>query len=269
MDVCMHFPQTTADWEVIAGDFEEKWNFPHCLGAIDGKHVVRRAPGNTGSLYFNYKGTFSVVLMALVDANLKFIAIDVGSYGRNSDGGIFSNSNLGKSILTSTINFPEDSPLPKAPHLGPMPYVVVGDEAFPLRANIMRPYPEKGCARDQHIFNYRLSRARRIVENAFGILAARWRVLHTKIGVRPALVNDIVKASCVLHNYLQGVLTPAQTAILIREGTPSVAMEDVMHGAGCRAAGKALEVREKFRDYFVNYDPLVWQVAHVNRGSFN
>lgn len=265
----MKFPQTTAEWEAIASDFEEKWNFPHCLGAIDGKHVVLRAPGKSGSLYFNYKGTFSAILMALVDANMKFIAIDVGSHGRNSDGGVFAHSIMGKAILTSTINFPEDSPLPKAPHLGKVPYVVVGDEAFPLRSNIMRPYPGKGCAHDKQIFNYRLSRARRIVENAFGVLAARWRVLHTKIGVRPALVNDIVKATCVLHNYLQGETTQAQTAILIREGVENAPQDEGLHGGGGRAAGRALEVRDRLKDYFNNCDPLEWQVAHVNRGSFN
>ncbi|KAI0232989.1 hypothetical protein LSAT2_016770, partial [Lamellibrachia satsuma] len=93
MPIYMKLPQDSDEWKLVAANFEQKWDFPHCLGALDGKHVVMKAPGKSGSLYYNYKGTFSTVLMALVDANLQFIAIDVGSYGRNSDGGIFSNSN--------------------------------------------------------------------------------------------------------------------------------------------------------------------------------
>ena len=94
----MKVPQTTEEWLQKATSFEKLWKFPHCVGSIDGKHVQITAPGNTGSLYYNYKNTFSIVLLALVDAHLQFLAIDVGAYGRNSDGEIFANSNLGKAI---------------------------------------------------------------------------------------------------------------------------------------------------------------------------
>lgn len=75
------------DWKKYATDFSQKWNFPHVIGAIDGKHVRIQCPPNSGSLYYNYKGFFSVVLLALVDADYKYIAIDVGAYGRESDAG--------------------------------------------------------------------------------------------------------------------------------------------------------------------------------------
>lgn len=75
------------DWKKHATNFFQLWNFPHVVGAIDGKHVRIHCPPKSGSLYFNYKGFFSVVLMALVDADYKYIAIDVGSYGRESDAG--------------------------------------------------------------------------------------------------------------------------------------------------------------------------------------
>lgn len=93
-------------WMSVAGRFEEQWNFPHCIGALDGKHVLIQAPPNSGSLFFNYKGTFSVVLLALVDADYRFIAVDIGGYGGNSDGGIFANSDLGKALQAGHLDVP-------------------------------------------------------------------------------------------------------------------------------------------------------------------
>lgn len=153
------------------------WNFPNCLGAIDGKHVViEEAPANSGSLYFNYEKTFSIVLLALVDANYRFIAVDIGSYGKNSDGGIFANSNLGKSLDSEKLNVPEDCVLPGTNNVAP--YVILGDEAFPLKRYLMRPYPGTQSIEDieKRIFNYRLCRARRLVECAFGILSQTFRI---------------------------------------------------------------------------------------------
>ena len=266
----MKMPADESEWKSIADKFERKWNFPHCIGAIDGKHVLMRAPSNTGSLYFNYKGTFSTVLLALVDADLKFIAIDVGAYGRNSDGGIFSQSNLGRSLALNALNLPEDEPMSNADQLGKMPYVIVGDAAFPLQKHLMRPFPGRGGSEEQRIYNYRLSRARRVVENAFGVLAARWRVYHTRIAVRPEWTNNIVMATCVLHNFLQTRTTLAQEATLLQEAeTHHPAGLQDMAQRGNKAATGAIEIRNNFTQYFAHVAPVPWQRGHVNRGVFS
>lgn len=165
---------------------------------MDGKHIFIQAPANSGSLYFNYKGTFSVVLLALVDADYRFMVGDVGSYGSNSDGGIFANSVLGKALRDGTLNVPPPSELPDAPELGKVNHVIVADEAFPLKPYLLRPYPGRRLPTDKTIFNYCLSLAWRISENVFGILSQRFRVFQRTLKVQPSVVDKVVKAACAI-----------------------------------------------------------------------
>lgn len=69
----MPVPSTPEEWLEIAREFDELWNFPNCVGAIDGKHIVMRKPHHGGSMYHNYKGQESIVLMAIVDAKQRFV----------------------------------------------------------------------------------------------------------------------------------------------------------------------------------------------------
>lgn len=87
-------PNTRKEWENIANQYEEKWNFPNCIAAMDGKHIAIKCPIKSGSMYYNYKQFFSIVLFALVDADYRFIYVDVGCNGRISDGGVFANSSI-------------------------------------------------------------------------------------------------------------------------------------------------------------------------------
>lgn len=132
-------PPTEEMWKNVAAKYKKKmWHFPNCIGAFDVKHINIQYPINAGSTYYNYKGSHSVVLLALVDADYKFIAIDVSSYGRNSAGGIFSQSVIGQKLNNKTLNVPEPTPLTE--NGDPQPYVIVGDEAFPLKSYSLRPY---------------------------------------------------------------------------------------------------------------------------------
>ena len=77
---------------------KKEWDFPNCVGAIDGKHIVMQAPARAGSSFYNYKGSHSVVLMAVCDAHYKFLMFDIGDSGCESDGSVFASCNIGQSI---------------------------------------------------------------------------------------------------------------------------------------------------------------------------
>ncbi|KAF0744066.1 protein ALP1-like, partial [Aphis craccivora] len=146
------------------------WNFPNCIGSIDGKHVRIKCPAHSGTMFFNYKKFFSVHLQGITDARYKFITIDVGDYGRRR-----TNEHV--------------------------PHVFLGDQGYPLKEYLMRPYPTmNNIDQEKENFNYRLSRARRSVECAFGILVSKWRCLKTELQVEPCHVDTIVKTVCLLHN---------------------------------------------------------------------
>ena len=90
--------KSTNECSQKAKEFETLWNFPNCIGALDGKRVLLEAPCNSGSLYYDYKHQFSLVLLAVVDANYKFTHIDVGSNGRHSDAGVYANTSLSDAL---------------------------------------------------------------------------------------------------------------------------------------------------------------------------
>nr|CAH7732404.1 unnamed protein product [Callosobruchus chinensis] len=212
-----------ANWDNIADDFMQKWNFPNCVGAIDGKHVNLKAPANSGSLNFNYKHSHSIVLLGLADANYQFTYINVGSAGRNSDGGVYVNSRLSKALENNSVNIPQPKPLPGRRR--PVPYVVmVADDAFALKPYMLKPLAFKNQGVAERIFNYRLSRARRITENVFGIVPARFRVLRRNIELSEQKATQIVCAVCVLHNF---IMSRKQSALAYApNGTFDVDNED-------------------------------------------
>lgn len=240
-------PPTQETWKQIATDFWDRWNFPNCIGAIGGKHIKIQAPPNSGSQFFNYKQTFSIVLFGLVDAHYRFIAVDIGSFDKNSDGGIFSHSKLGMDLEKGVLNIPQAKELPGTTCLAP--YVMAGNEAFPLKTYLMRPYPGSQSIGDAQktVFNFRLSRARQVVENAFGILSKNFQVYQRTLKSLPDNLENIVFATCILHNFMKD---QNDSDILT---TNSTCMADSLVDIGQQgddASQNALIVREKFKQFF-------------------
>ena len=79
----IHLPvPLEVEWHSIADDFFMRWNFPNCIGAIDGKHIMNQCPVNSGSLFYSYKSYFSIVLLVVASADYRFVMVDIGAYGR-------------------------------------------------------------------------------------------------------------------------------------------------------------------------------------------
>ena len=110
--------------------------------------------------------------MALADARSKFLFVDIGSNGSCADQGISRETNVAKAVAQGNAGFPDPSPIPNDDH--PLEHFFVGDDAFALRPDMMKPYPRLALSDAERVYNYRLSRARRVVENAFGLLQQRF-----------------------------------------------------------------------------------------------
>ncbi|XP_062698806.1 uncharacterized protein LOC115261637 [Aedes albopictus] len=189
------------DWKKYSQEFNDVWNFPNCCGSIDGKHVAIQCPPNSGSLFYNYKQFHSINLMGVCDASYNFIAVDIGGYGGNSDGRILASSEFGRRLLNNQLNLPAPCQLPNSSEI--LPHFIVGDAAYPLKNNLFRPNPGSNLPAQQETFNNRLSRVRRTIENAFGILVARWRILKITLIMFPSSAETIVKACVILHNFVK------------------------------------------------------------------
>lgn len=199
-----------------------------------------------------------------MDHNYCFKYIDIGSYGRNSDGGVFQNSSLFP-LLENNSLLPEGT-------------VLVGDNAFPLKPYLLKPYSNTPTIAEK-IFNYRLSRARRIVENGFGILTARFRILGKAIQVDEQTAIKIVKTACTLHNWLR--MTMPNTYIppgsvdyednlnlTIIQGQWRKEINELPNIKRSRINNRPRAIAEKLRDkykgYFTGEGAVDWQTYMIN-----
>lgn len=141
-------------------------------------------------------------MLAICDANYCFTYIDVGAYGKFSDSTVLKSGPFMKKLEENTLNIPSGKSLPGT-NKTIMPYIIVGDEAFPLTKQLKRPYARKNLNYKKKIFNYRLTRARRYIECLFGILSTKWRIFHRPLNVKVGFAVTIVKACCILHNLVR------------------------------------------------------------------
>ena len=264
--------ETEEQWKNIAQEFGDLWQFPHVVETIDGKHVVIEAPTKSGTLYHDYKGTFSIDPLAVCDAKYNSTLVDIGQYGCNNDSGILAQSKISSAFENNTLNLPESEVLPGT-HLD-IPYFLVGDEIFPLKPWLLRPYPGWLLQLLEMIYNYRHSRARRVIESA------RWRIFSLPIKASVQNTERYVMAWLCLHNYLH----QTENALYTPQGFVDVELVDgkIKEGEWRSQAGQdgylnlikpakggwrkvvANELRENSK-HFVNSEigSVPWQVDYV------
>lgn len=213
--------------------------------------------------------------MAIANANCEFVYCDVGTNGRISDGGVMANTIFFEKLLRGDLKIPKPGKIPNSDTI--LPYVFIGDEAFGLRCDFLKPYPRDKLNKDTRIFNYRLSRARRVVENTFGIMASRFRVLQTAINLNIENIDTIVLTCCALHNFLRKMCPQSYTTpdVLDRENIEDGSVTlgercnpDIIHNLQLGRRGSVMAdakvVRNSFKVYFNNEGSVPWQDKAVS-----
>lgn len=142
-----------------------------------------------------------MVLLALVDADYKFIWIDTGGEGHQSDGQLFGVSELIRCIEDNTITFLTAILCPTMTETHPSSSWEM--MLFPLRTFLMKPYGRSGLDNEMMVANYRISRGRRVVEYGFRTLANKFRCFMGTMEQGPGVVRLLVETGVLLHNLLR------------------------------------------------------------------
>ena len=191
--------QRGIDFQRIINGFQRKWNFPQCLGAIDGTHIPIKAPLIHHGDYYNRKSFHSVILQGVCDSQCCFTDVFAGWPGRAHDSRVFGRSQIGKMITGGRL-IPNDANLSRVIDNHIIEPFLIGDPAYSISKHLMKNYPGSNLAPEKEHFNYRLSRARIQIERAFGRLKGRWRCLLNPLDCDLDKVVLHATSACILHN---------------------------------------------------------------------
>lgn len=243
----VYMPQGERLRQVIE-DFETRWGFPQVAGAIDGTHIPIIKPNDSASDYFNRKGFYSVIMQAVVDSSGLFLDSYIGWPGKVHDARVLVNSSLYKKATTSNL-------LPNWTRRlcgVDIPLLLLGDPAYPLLPWLMKPYLEnQHSPREERHFNYRLSRARMSVENAFGRLKGRWRCLLKRMDIKVANVPTVVATCVALHNFCEMHGDQCQPEWIYQDchtDTHVISSSQQLNSSG----STAMQVRNALKEYLKN-----------------
>lgn len=185
----------------------------------------------------------SIILLAIVDHHYRFRYINIGSPGRCHDALVYGRSKLCKHIESDYFQ----SPLSVIEGV-PVPPLVLCDQAFRLSANLIKPFAN-AAGPHEAAFNYQLSRTRRIVENAFGRLKARFRYTMKRMECKLPTAKRAIRAACVLHNICEALNDPVEQQWMQEAHEFDALYAQPVHSTDT-ASGHGREVRAALATYF-------------------
>ncbi|XP_054843560.1 uncharacterized protein LOC129335133 [Eublepharis macularius] len=183
-----------SDAAKITAGFQQL-GFPHCIGAVDGTHIAICQFKGRGHEYSNRKKFNSILIQGTVDHTRRFIDVEVGWSGRNHVL-VFANSVICEAMDAGV--FVPGNPCLTLEGVA-VPPIIISDAAYPMRRWLVKPYNSPATPAERY-FNKGLTRARNVVEHAFGRLKGCWRCLRSCLLVAEENVTSIAVACVVLHN---------------------------------------------------------------------
>ena len=196
----IRLPVTEAEVKEKTNKFFSHWQFPQCLGAVDGTHVYIKQPSDNATDYIDRKSRFSINVQACCDYGCQFLDVVVKWPGSVHDARMFINSALNEKMRSGVI--------PKCykrvvSDEAPIPVFILGDPAYPLLPYLMKEYANGGCTAQEQYFGYKLCSARNVIECAFGHLKARFSALRREMDINLSDLPTVVYACFVLHNFCE------------------------------------------------------------------
>ena len=194
------FPQTERGLQCLADGFASICSgkgraIPSVVAAVDSVCVQRKAPGakNVGDVFtssiaqaFNRKGYFATTVLAFVDADLRFLSVSMSCYSSSHDSTLFSCSTMGHLVAEGGLD---------------KKWLIVGDDAFVCRGNVITPYTKHSLSAPQRNYNYFLSMLRQVVERAFGLWKWKWGIFWRPLCISEGNIKTVIECTCRLHNY--------------------------------------------------------------------
>ena len=191
------FPSAAKLQSVMAG-FEAIAGLRMCAGAVDGTFVHMQKPAVWGDTYWCYRNFIAILLLGVCDHQLCFTYVDVGRAGCVGDAYTYNESSLKRRINDGTWLSGVDEDINDC---SVRPYLI-GDSAFPLGPRLLKCY-ETATYPHQRRFNRAHISTRQKIENAYGFLRGRWRVLTFNFIRDPEFMRDVSLVCCALHNVCQ------------------------------------------------------------------
>ncbi|KAJ8673892.1 hypothetical protein QAD02_015382 [Eretmocerus hayati] len=252
-------PSEPAHWLSIAERYITLWDHPYCAGSLDAMHVWIIRPPHGGSLFHNFKGFNSIVLMTLSDADRRVTWYTLGDYGHLSDSSVYAVSALKRKLDNNELGLPAARALPNSDVV--VPIVILTDEIFPLGRHTMKPYSRRSLTtRKEKMYNFVHSRNRMPVECQYGNLQKKWEILQQPLGFDLSTTKDVIASIMALHNFLINSNNPNLSTYEPGDLNRVQLDQQLVDGLV-----RPQEVRERFAAYFALGGPghLAWAERYI------